>query len=124
MYRQETINPYSDGEKAAQVEVKDKDAKYLYEKGLALEKLGRKSEARPLYKHIVECGKAQYTAYYNRFFESFDRGPFEQDLNTDAYYTQAIGYKALGRKCKARKMFRKALAERNDNLWAIYYLNN
>ena len=111
-------------EKAAQVEVKDKDAKYLYEKGLALEKLGRKSEARPLYKHIVECGKAQYTAYYNRFFESFDRGPFEQDLNTDAYYTQAIGYKALGRKCKARKMFRKALAERNDNLWAIYYLNN
>lgn len=110
--------------KAADVEVKDKDAKYLYEKGLALTKLGRKAEARPLYKHIVKCGKAQYTEYFNRFFESFDRGPFEEEVNAEAYYTQAIGYKALGRKCKARRFFKKSLAERNDGVWANYYLNN
>ena len=41
-----------------------------------------------------------------------------------AYYTQAIGYKALGRSWKAKRMFRKALEQRNDNLWANYYLGN
>ena len=30
-------------------------------------------------------------------------------------------YKALGREWKARRAFRKALKERNDNLWALYY---
>ena len=108
--------------KAAGVQVKDKDAKYLYEKGLALEKLGRKDEARRLWKQIPGCGKALVTDYFNTFFESFDRGPFEQDINTDAYYTMAVGYQALGRDTRARKYFKKALEERNDNVWANYYL--
>lgn len=107
--------------KAADVEVKDKDALYLYEKGLALCKVGRKDEARKLWKHAVKCGESQYTDYFNTFFESFDRGPFEQDINSVAYYTQAIGYKALGRNAKARRFFCKALSERNDNVWANYY---
>lgn len=108
--------------KAAGVQVKDKDAKYLYEKGLALEKLGRKDEARRLWKQIPGCGKALVTDYFNTFFESFDRGPFEQDINSDAYYTMAVGYQALGRNARARKYFKKALEERNDNVWANYYL--
>lgn len=110
--------------KASEVEVKDKDVKYLYEKGLSLCKLGHKAEARALYKHIVKVGKSQYTDYFNTFFESFDRGPFERDINSEAYYTQAIGYKALGRNFKARRMFKKALAERNDHVWANWYLEN
>lgn len=110
--------------KAAEVEVKDKDAVYNYEKGLALEKLGRKKEARALYKRIVKLGKENITTYFNNFFESFDRGPFEKDINSAAYYTQGIGYKALGRNARARSMFRKALEQRNDNLWAAYWLKN
>lgn len=108
--------------KASEVEVKDKDAQYLYEKGLALEKLGKRAEARALYRHAVEVGKGKVTEYFNTFFESFDRGPFEKDINSVAYYTQALGYKALGRGGKARRLFKQALAERNDNLWAIEYL--
>ena len=111
-------------EKAAGVEVKDKDAKYLYEKGLAMAKLGRKAEARKLWKRIPDCGRALVTDYFNTFFESFDRGPFEQDINSDAYYTMAVGYKACGRNAKARRYMKKALSERNDNVWANYYLGN
>ena len=106
------------------MEVRDKDAKYLYEKGLALGKLGRKVEARKLWKRIPSCGKALVTDYFNTFFESFGRGPFEQDINSDAYYTMAVGYKACGRGARARKYMRKALEERNDNVWANYYLGN
>jgi tetratricopeptide (TPR) repeat protein len=107
---------------SSKVEVKDKDSKYNYEKGLAMKKLNPKASVKAMYKDIVENGKASRTTNVQRFWESFDRGPYEQDINSEAYYTQAIGYKALGRKNKAKKMFKKALKERNDNLWAIYYM--
>ncbi|MBR1706151.1 MAG: tetratricopeptide repeat protein, partial [Bacteroidales bacterium] len=109
---------------AAEVEVKPKDAVYNYEKGLALRKLDPKAPVRDLYKGIVEAGKGAVTDQVQNFFESFDRGPYEDDVNTAAYYVQGIGYKALGREGKARRLFKKALAERNDNLWANYYLGN
>ena len=108
--------------KASEVFVKDKDAKYLYEKGLALAKLGRKADASEAWKHAGECGKAMYTDYFNTFFESFERGPFEQDINSDAYYTRAVSYLARGCKLRAKSYFKKALKERNDNIWALYYL--
>jgi hypothetical protein len=77
-----------------------------------------------MYKDIVKNGKATLTTYVQRFWESFDRGPYEQDINSAAYYTQAVGYKALGRTWKAKRMLKKALKERNDHLWANYYLGN
>ena len=36
----------------------------------------------------------------------------------------AVGYKACGRNAKARRYMKKALSERNDNVWANYYLGN
>ena len=111
-------------EMAADVVVKPKDCIYNYEKGLALRKLGRKDGVRSLYRGIVRFGKDSVTDKVQNFFESFDRGPYENDVNSAAYYAQAIGYKALGRGCKAKGCFRKALRERNDNVWANYYLGN
>ena len=107
--------------KAAAVEVKDKDCIYNYEKGLAMRKIDRNADVKPLFKAIVRNGKASRTVYVQRFWESFDRGPYENDVNSAAYYMEGIGYKALGREWKARRAFRKALKERNDNLWALYY---
>ncbi len=109
-------------EKAADVVVKEKDAIYYYEKGLALKKLGRADGVRKLYKEMVRLGKENETEYVNNFFESFDRGPYEQDINTAACYLQGLGYQALGRNGKAKRCFREALRYRNDNLWAAYYL--
>jgi hypothetical protein len=103
------------------VEVKDKDCIYNYEKGLAMRKIDRNADVKPLFKAIVRNGKASRTVYVQRFWESFDRGPYENDVNSAAYYMEGIGYKVLGREWKARRAFRKALKERNDNLWALYY---
>ena len=109
---------------ASEVEVKPGDSMYNFEKGLAMKKLDPKASVKAMYKDIVKNGKASLTTYVQRFWESFDRGPYEQDINSAAYYTQAIGYKALGRNFKAKRMFKKALKERNDHLWANYYLGN
>ena len=111
-------------EKASKVEIKPAHAMYNYEKGLSMRKLDSKADVHFLYRSIVREGKAKETTYVQRFFESFDRGPYEEDVNAEAFYTQAIGYKALGRSWKAKRCFRKALSCRNDNLWANYYLGN
>ena len=110
--------------RAAGIDVNDQDALYLFEKGRSLEKLGRDREASQLYKYALDCGRSQVTNYYNTFFESFGRGPYEQDINTIAYLTQGMALKGLGRNGKSQRMFRKALEERNDNVWANYYLGN
>ena len=117
-------NAYVYYRKASEVEVKPADGIYYYEKGLAMKKLDPKASVKAMNKEIVNTGKAGITTYVQRFWESFDRGPYEQDINSAAYYTQAIGYKALGRNFKAKRMFKKALKERNDHLWANYYLGN
>ena len=109
---------------SSEVEVKPGDSMYNFEKGLAMKKLDPKASVKAMYKDIVKNGKASLTTYVQRFWESFDRGPYEQDINSAAYYTQAIGYKALGRNFKAKRMFKKALEQRNDHLWANYYLGN
>ena len=111
-------------EKASRVEVKPAHTMYNYEKGQAMRKLDSKTDVRSLYKSIVREGKAKETTYVQRFFESFDRGPYEEDVNAEAFYTQAIGYKALGREMKAKRLLHKALSCRNDNLWTNYYLGN
>ena len=107
---------------AAEVEVRPADGIYNFEKGLAMKKLDPKASLRAMHKDIVKVGKASLTTYVQRFWESFDRGPYEQDINAAAYYMQGVGYMAQGRNFKAKKAFRKALKERNDHLWALYYL--
>lgn len=107
---------------ASEVVVKPADCIYNYEKGLAMRKLDSKAPVKAMYRDIVATGKASLTTYVQRFWESFDRGPYEQDVNAAAYYMQGIGYKALGKERKARRAFRKALQERNDHLWALYYM--
>jgi tetratricopeptide (TPR) repeat protein len=75
-----------------------------------------------MYENIVTVGEASITTYVQRFWESFDRGPYEQDVNAAAYYMQGVGYMAQGNNEKAVEMFKKALEQRNDHLWARYYL--
>lgn len=73
-------------------------------------------------RKIVETGEAGVTDYVQRFFESFGYGEYPEDVNARAYYMQGIGHKALGDESRAAECFRKALEQRNDHLWANYYL--
>lgn len=110
--------------KAAAVRVNDKDCIYNYEKALAMKRVDSKANVEPMLKTIVANGVAGITDYVQRFFESFGYGEYPQDVNSHAYYMQGIGYKALGQDGKAEECFRKALSQRNDNVWANYYLGN
>ena len=110
--------------KAAGVEVKPVDGIYNYEKALAMKKLDPKANVRNMLRETAKYGKSCVTDYVERFFESFGYGDYPEDNNTKAYYMQGIAYKGLGRNIKAKKCFRKALAERNGNVWANYYLGN
>lgn len=110
--------------KASQVEVKDQDGIYNYEKALAMRKLDPKADVDALLLRIVATGEAGVTDYVQRFFESFGYGEYPEDVNARAYYMQGIGHKALGDEERAAACFRQALTQRNDHLWANYYLGN
>lgn len=107
---------------ASQVEVRDADGIYNYEKALAMRKIDPKAPVGDMLRKIVETGEAGVTDYVQRFFESFGYGEYPEDVNARAYYMQGIGHKALGDENRAAECFRKALGQRNDHLWANYYL--
>lgn len=111
--------------KASEVEVKPADGMYNYEKTLAMQKLGAdRREIRSIMTATLEYARSSVTSRVDRFFESFDYGPWEEDINTKAWYTQGIAWKALGKEHKATQCFKKAIGERRGNLWANYYLGN
>ena len=107
---------------ASQVEVRDADGIYNYEKALAMKKIDPKAPVGDMLRKIVETGEAGVPDYVQRFFESFGYGEYPEDVNARAYYMQGIGHKALGDESRAAECFRKALEQRNDHLWANYYL--
>jgi tetratricopeptide (TPR) repeat protein len=111
-------------EMASKVEVRDKDCIYNYEKALAMKRMNPKADVTGMFEAMVASGKASVTDHVERFFESFDYGEYPQDVNSRAYYMQGLGYRALGNDAEAKECFGKALSQRNDNVWANYYLGN
>ena len=107
--------------KAAENETRNTDFNYF--KALAQKQLNPKADVKPLYTSLVESGKAKVTTYVENFFESFDSGFVPNDINSQAYYTEGLGYMGLGKNKEAVKAFRKALECHADNLWANFYLN-
>lgn len=103
-------------EKAVSVDVKKTD--YRYWKGLALKRLGHKTEARALFRELVADGKAGIeTDHVNFYGAEGTTGATVASINTKAWYTQGLGYKGLGRNAKARRCFRKSVLLKRDNLW-------
>lgn len=103
-------------EKAAGVETLRTDFRYW--KGLALKRLGKKAEAREIFKQMLADGKAAIvTDYVNFYGAEGTTGATVSSINTKAYYTQGLAYKGLGRGCKAKSCFRKSVKLKSDNLW-------
>ena len=109
-------------EMAAAVEIKPQDSQYCYEKALAMRKLDPKARTKDMARAALNYGQGLVTERVDRFFESFGYGDYPEDVNTKAYLIQGMAYKTLGREARAKKCFRKALDERNGNVWANYYL--
>ena len=98
---------------------------YRYYTGLALKKLGRKAEARAIFRAMVKEGKARMvTDYVNFYGAEGSSGHTVDGVNAGAYYTKALGELGLGRKCAARRDFKKVLKLKPADLWAARFLKN
>lgn len=92
---------------------------YRYWSGLALKKLGRKAEAKAIFKAMVSEGKSRViTEYINFYGAEGTTGATVEGKNSAAYYTQALGQLGLGHKCKGRSLLRKVKELKPDHLWA------
>ena len=86
---------------------------------MALKALGRKAEAKALFRELVDEGKkCIVTDFVNFYGAEGTTGETVATVNTRAYLTMGLGYKGLGRPFKARSCFRKAVSLKPDNLWA------
>ncbi len=93
---------------------------FRYWTGLALKKLGRKAEARAIFKAMVKEGKSRIiTEYINFYGAEGTTGATVEGKNAAAYYTQALGHLGLGHRIKAKRLFKKVLDLQPDNLWAM-----
>lgn len=103
-------------EKAANVNVQKTNFRYW--KGVALKALGRKAEAKALFRDLVQAGKDGVVEDFVSFYGA--EGTTSQSVesvNSQAYYTMGLGYKGLGRGFKANRCFRKSVSLKSDNLW-------
>lgn len=91
---------------------------YGYYKVLAMQKTGMKADAETICRRMIEAGKVKVTDRVDNFFVSFGPGRTEAEVNTEAYYSQGLGYLGLGNRDEARRCFEKAVEIKPDNLWA------
>lgn len=96
---------------------------FRYWTGLALKKLGRKSEARAIFRQMIKDGKAAVITEYISFYGAEGTtGSTVDEKNAAAHYTRALGEKGLGRNWTARRLFKKVLKLQPDNLWANEFI--
>jgi tetratricopeptide (TPR) repeat protein len=107
---------------AAQLDTKDTN--YAYYRVLALRKAGLKADTAAMGRMLVSSGQSKVTSRVDNFFVSFGPGRTEAQVNTEAYYTQALGHLILGEKSEAADCLQKAVNAKSDNLWAGVLLND
>lgn len=112
--------------KAAEQDFNLKGSKnYRYWTGLALKKLGRRAEARAIFKQMVKEGKAAIVTEYNNFYGAEGTtGKTVEGINAGAYYTQALGHLGLGHRLRGNACLRKVIKLKPDDLWSAKLLES
>ena len=106
------------------VEVDTKLSFCRYWKGLALEKLGRKAEAKAIYEALLSEGKAAIVEDIVSFYGAEGTSSLTvEGINTMAYRMMGLGYLGLGDKPQAQNCFQTSLDLKNDNLWSKFMLS-
>jgi tetratricopeptide (TPR) repeat protein len=106
------------------VEVDTKLSFCRYWKGIALERLGRQSEAKAIYEALLAEGKAAIVEDIVSFYGAEGTSSLTvEGINTMAYRMMGLGYLGLGDKAKAQKCFETSLELKNDNLWSKFMLS-
>ncbi len=110
-------NALANYKKSVATNVKKTD--YRYWKALSLQKLGMEDEAENLFEALVKTGKDAVVEKHTNFYGAEGTtGDSIASLNTKAHYTQALGEMGLGNNRTARKLLKKSLELKHNNLWA------
>ena len=107
-------------QKAAEQDFNLKGSKdFRYWTGLALKKLGRKAEAKKLFKQMIKEGEARIvTQYVNFYGAEGTTGSTVDQINSGAYFTQALGHKGLGHNWRGNRLLKKVKSLKPDHLYA------
>lgn len=120
----DNANAQANYKKASEVSVGKTDFRFY--KARALEKLGRKSEAKAIFSDMVESGKRGIVKrFINNFVDGVHgdlTGTTVERINAAARYTQGLGELGLGDKAAARAAFEESDRLRPNSLWTIEML--
>ena len=107
-------------QKAADQDYNLKGSKdFRYWTGLALKKLCRKAEAKKLFRQMIKEGKSRIvTQYVNFYGAEGTTGSTVDQINSAAYFTQALGHKGLGHNWRGNRLLRKVKSLKPDHLYA------
>jgi len=79
-------------------------------RALALQKLGRGDEARPVFENLVKTGTQRLTgAEQPDYFAKFGQRQSDRNRQADAHYLAGLGHLGLGELAEAKAEFAKAL---------------
>lgn len=105
-------------QKAAEQDFNLKGSKdYRYFTGCALRKLGNKKAAKALFRQMIADGKAAVQTQHVNFYGAEGTTGLTLDVvNSAAYYTQALGYKGLGKSARAKRLLKKVKTLKPDHM--------
>ncbi len=97
------------------------ESEYLYDKGMALIKLGMHDLAVKQFQALLQRADRKEGS---DFFRSFER--MEKGITADAQkcYLRGLAFRGMGRNTASGEQFRQALGYNPAHVWADFYLNN
>ena len=108
-------------QKALDVAIERKRDEYIYYHGLAMQKLGRDSDAKKVFEELLAEAHNQEDS---DFFRQFEGGP-EGDMRLARnHYLAGLAYKGLRDNKKAKEEFTKALKLDPGHLWSRVHLDS
>lgn len=94
----------------------------VYYQAKSHEQLGNSAKAVELFEQLITRGKSVLERGMATSGIGVEETALRNKSRSNAYYLQALGYKGQGKADEANSLFRKALNDYKNHLWAKHYL--
>jgi tetratricopeptide (TPR) repeat protein len=94
----------------------------VYYQAKSHEQLGNSAKAGELFENLITRGKSILERGVAASGIGVEEAAQQNKYRSSAYYLQALGNKGLGKADEANSLFRKALNDYKNHLWAKHYL--